>query len=156
MKRGFTLVELMVVIAVLGIIAALAVPNFRRARASVYRAEMKRTLTLIYQLEHAFYAEHGHYGPGTEDLTNNSVRYPPYTDTFYIKYPPNNLDLIMDPEHRYYYYIYWEKEKGREYFIAGAVASRRYGNDIDGDDEIDWWYVSSSTPQPTAIRDDLQ
>jgi prepilin-type N-terminal cleavage/methylation domain-containing protein len=43
--RGFTLVELMIVVAVIGIIASLAIPNYLRFSARANRSEMLETVS---------------------------------------------------------------------------------------------------------------
>jgi prepilin-type N-terminal cleavage/methylation domain-containing protein len=45
--RGFTLVELMIVVAVIGVIASLAIPNYMRFTARTRRAEMLETVSKI-------------------------------------------------------------------------------------------------------------
>jgi prepilin-type N-terminal cleavage/methylation domain-containing protein len=62
MKRsGFSLIELMVVIAIMAFLAMIAVPNFNRFLAKAKRAEAYMNLNSMYAAEKAHFAEHGTY-----------------------------------------------------------------------------------------------
>lgn len=61
--RGFTLIELMVVVAVAGILASIAIPNLLRFRARTRQAEVRANLRALFTAQRAFYTEHGRYSP---------------------------------------------------------------------------------------------
>ncbi|KYG62839.1 type IV pilin protein [Bdellovibrio bacteriovorus] len=60
-QRGFSLVELMVVVAIIGILAAIAVPSVNKYMAKARQSEAKTNLSSLYTAEKAFYSEYNTY-----------------------------------------------------------------------------------------------
>ena len=53
-QGGFSLVELMIVVGIIGILATFAIPRFERFQAKARMAEAKNTLSHIYTLQEAY------------------------------------------------------------------------------------------------------
>jgi prepilin-type N-terminal cleavage/methylation domain-containing protein len=71
-SRGFTLVELMVVIVIVGILAAVAIPKFMDASHKAKASEFPTQLTAIYTGQLAYQAENGSYVSTLTDLKTNA------------------------------------------------------------------------------------
>jgi len=68
LKKGFTLVELMIVVAIIGILAAIAIPNFVRFQARSKQSEAKTNLKAIFTGQKARYAERDSYSASLGDI----------------------------------------------------------------------------------------
>jgi type IV pilus assembly protein PilA len=57
LTRGFTLIELMIVVAIIGLLAALAIPNFIKFQARSRQSEAKSNLKALFTAEKSYYGD---------------------------------------------------------------------------------------------------
>ncbi len=75
-QKGFTLVELLIVVAIIGILATIAIPQFAAYREKSYCAQIRADLANIAISQEAYYYENETYlattqaGDGSSNLPN--------------------------------------------------------------------------------------
>jgi type IV pilus assembly protein PilA len=67
-RSGFTLVELMIVVAIIGILAAVAIPNYQRYQAKARQSEAKINLAALYTAEKSYSVESNTYTACVTDI----------------------------------------------------------------------------------------
>src|SRR5579872_2339804 len=104
-KRGFTLIELMIVIAIIAFLAMVSVPTFTRFLAKAKRAEAYMNLHSICAAEKAYWAEHGKY---TDVLFGSNG----------AGWKPEGYKGGGEGEGFYYTYGFGNGSEGRTYFTG--------------------------------------
>ncbi len=141
-KGGFTLIELMIVVAIIGILAAIAIPNFLRFQLRSRVGEGKTNIAAIRTAQEGYNAEYGTYvgappAPAT-GTPSNAKRIWPAT-------PPGFDTVGWFPEGEVYY----------NYSVitgvaGGPVYTIEAWSDIDADTNFNSWGYVHALPGATA------
>jgi type IV pilus assembly protein PilE len=83
-KRGFTLIELMIVVAVIAILGAIAMPQYMREVRKSRRTAAKTTLLDVASRQEKYYATQNKYGALTDlGYTGATIQAPSATQDYY-------------------------------------------------------------------------
>jgi len=78
--KGFSLVELMVAVGIVGVMSSVAVPKYQKYKVNATRAEAQSSLSSMYTLQQLYYTENDQYGKfdGTTATQgpNNQISFP--------------------------------------------------------------------------------
>lgn len=78
-QRGFSLVELMVVVAIIGILATIGIPQYQKFMAKARQSEAKSHLNAIFQGEASHFTEYNSYTGNIRNIgggaTGQNLRY---------------------------------------------------------------------------------
>jgi type IV pilus assembly protein PilA len=133
-RGGFTLIELMIVVAIIGILAAIAIPNFLRFQLKAKSSEGKTNLAAIRTAEESYFAEYGVYvssDPSPVTIQNNQKT------NFLHAIPGLGFDQLGWSPEGQVFFNYSAAINGNNY-TAAAVAN------IDNAGDPQYWGYSTS------------
>ena len=125
---GFTLIELVVVIAIIGILAAIAVAQLYGFAQKAKQSEAKELLATIYTAESAYFSERGTYA----SLSAAGFT-PSATPRFYTNIGDTNFT-----------------------YTGGTSYTGSCSANLDSDMTIDVWQITPAAREPQVLTNDIQ
>jgi len=151
-KKGFTLIELMIVVAIIGILAAIAIPNFLKFQAKSKQSEAKTNLKAGFTAETSYFGENNTYGDfatvnwepiGTKQIYQYEIVSGGTAGTE-VLIPPSGTPAGAGPS--------WTRTPA---YTATNFTIGAWGN-IDSDDLKDCWTITpSNDPQAEPGANDV-
>jgi type IV pilus assembly protein PilA len=129
-EEGFTLVELLVVILIIGILAAIAIPSFLNQKGKGEDAAAKSSAREAATAVETYYTDNASYGATGAQLRSIEPTLPPDTDTT-AKAPGGMVISNTNPAQDYSITVY-SKPSGRGYTIVKNAAGVSRSCDAPG------------------------
>jgi type IV pilus assembly protein PilA len=113
-EKGFTLIELMIVIAIIGILAAIAIPQFSAYRKRSYNAAAESDLRNAATAQEAYFVDNSTYCNDTGTLTG----------TTYGLFLSDKVEFVIDSASAQTYVMKtWNTSGDASYIIRGPGGS---------------------------------
>jgi prepilin-type N-terminal cleavage/methylation domain-containing protein len=147
-QKAFTLIELMIVVAILVFLATLAVPQYFKYQAKARQAEVAMNLASLHTAQQVFYAEHGYYtnilwGEGGVGWKPEGYKGGGKQEKFYYTYG-FNFPGAQEGVHYFTGKLEESKESLGETYADKEGFVARAAGDILGKGKVDVWKIDEN------------